>query len=65
MAASADGRPQDVVCCWQGILSVTFLSPHCHSLIPGTQLTDETPLRQSRRPTPPTKISGLLGEMLQ
>lgn len=69
-AASADGQPQDVVCRWQGFLTVTFLSPHCHSLIPCIQLTDELPLRrhslsqcftkQSSQST--AKISGLLRE---
>lgn len=69
-AASADGQPQDVVCRWQRFLTVTFLSPHCHSLIPCIQLTDELPLRRhslSQRSTKQSsqstaKISGLLRE---
>lgn len=71
-AAPADGRPQDVVCRWQGFLTVTFLSPHCHSLIPTIQLTDELPLRQHSLSQCSTKqsfqstakISGLLRERL-
>ncbi len=72
-AASADGRPQDVVCHWQGFLTVTFLSPHCHTLIPTIQLTDELPLRRHSLSQCSTKqssqstaeISGLLRERLQ
>lgn len=72
-AASADGWPQDVVCCWQGFLTVTFLSPHCHTLIPSIQLTDELPLRRHSLSQCSTKqssqstaeISGLLRERLQ
>lgn len=72
-AASADGLPQDVVCRWQGFLTVTFLSPHCHSLIPSIQLTDELPLRRhslshcstKQSSQSAAKISGLLRERLQ
>lgn len=61
-------------CChWQGFLTVTFLSPHCHSLIPSIQLTDEFPLRRhslsqcstKRSPHSIAEISGLLRERLQ
>lgn len=72
-AASADGRPQDVVCRWQGFLTVTFLSPLCHSLIPSIQLTDELPLRRhslsqcstKQASQSSAKVSGLLRERLQ
>lgn len=69
-AASADGWPQDVVCRWQGFLTVTFLSPHCHSLILSILLTDELPPRRhllsqcsTNQPSQPAaNISGLLRE---
>lgn len=62
--------PQDAACCWQGFLTVTFLSPHCHSQSLSVLSTDELPPRQRslshcsrlRLPSPAPTVSGLLRE---